>query len=318
VASNFNQYAQVDWQFGNQLSALAGVRASQIRFSSADRYVTGSNPDDSGGVRFSNTSPAAGIMYKPAPELHIYANLGRGFETPTLDEIAYRPGGGSGLNFSLQPQVSDQFEVGVKARPFAATRVSAALFRNQAHNEIVVLTSSGGRSTYQNVGSTRRQGAELSASAAFGSGFSALLAYSYVGASYLDNFLTCTGSTCTTPTTLVPAGNRMPGVPRSSAFAEIAWRNEAGWFAALEARGNSAVYVNDVNSEYAGGYGLLNLRAGLEQRGKTWRVKEFVRVDNVLDRNYIGAIVVGDANGRYYEPAPRRNATIGVSASLSF
>jgi iron complex outermembrane receptor protein len=318
VASNFNQYLQADWQFTERWSLLAGIRASQIRFTSADHYITAANPDDSGGVRYNNTSPAAGLMFKLMPELHLYANAGRGFETPTLDEIAYRPGGVSGLNFGLQPQVSDQVEFGLKARPDAATSLTAALFRNQAHNEIVVLTSSGGRSTYQNAGNSRREGAELSASRMLGRGFSVLATYSYVAATYLDNFLTCTGSVCATPVTAVAAGNRMPGVPRNNAYAELAWHNDQNWFAALEARASSTVYANDVNSEYAAGYGLVNLRAGVEQRGQGWRIKEFFRVDNLLDRNYIGAIVVGDANSRYYEPAPRRSAMIGVSASMNF
>jgi iron complex outermembrane recepter protein len=318
VVSNFNQYLQADWQLDARWSALLGVRASQIRFSSGDNYINASNPDDSGGVRYSNTSPAAGVLFKAAPGLNLYANAGKGFETPTLDELAYRPGGLTGLNFALQPQTSDQYEIGVKAKPDAVSRISAALFRNHAQNEIVVLTSSGGRSTYQNAGATRREGAELSATTSFGKGFSALVAYTYVSATYLDSFLTCTTSTCATPVTPVAAGSRMPGVPRSSGYAELGWRNEQGWFAALEARAASAVYVNDVNSEYAPGYGVLSLRAGLQQQGKSWHVKEFLRVDNVLDRNYIGAIVVGDANGRYYEPSPGRSAMLGISASLNF
>jgi iron complex outermembrane receptor protein len=321
TVANFNQYLQADWQPAPRVSLLAGVRASTVRFSSVDHYITPGNPDGSGGVRYNNLSPAAGATFKLAPGLNVYANAGRGFETPTLDELAYLPGGASGLNFGLRPSVSDQFEIGIKALPAAlwpTARMTAALFHNQAHNEIVVLTSAGGRSTYQNAGSTRREGAEFSASYALGPGLSAQVAYTYVAASYLENFLTCTGSTCATPTTPVAAGNRMPGVPRHNAYAEIAWHNSEGWFASLEARAASAVYVNDANSEYAPGYGSASLRAGLEQHVRGWRMREFARVDNVLNRNYIGAIVVGDANSRFYEPAPRRNYLLGVNASLNF
>jgi iron complex outermembrane recepter protein len=41
-------------------------------------------------------------------------------------------------------------------------------------------------------------------------------------------------------------------------------------------------------------------------------------VDNLTDRNYVGSIVVNDANNRYYEPSPQRNMTIGVQAKLQF
>jgi iron complex outermembrane receptor protein len=39
----------------------------------------------------------------------------------------------------------------------------------------------------------------------------------------------------------------------------------------------------------------------------------FVRVDNVLDRRTIGSVIVNDANGRYFEPAPGRGGWIGLA-----
>jgi iron complex outermembrane receptor protein len=316
--SNFDQYLQGEWQAGERLSLLAGIRSSQVKFSSADQYVTGTNPDDSGGVRYSNTSPVAGAVWKIASTVNLYANAGRGFETPTFNELAYRAGGLTGLNFSLKPSVSDQYEIGIKAFPTVASRVNVALFSIRARDEIAVLTNAGGRSTYQNVGSTRREGMELGASAAFGGGFSASAAWTWVAASYLDGFLTCTAAPCNAPVTAVGAGKRMPGLPRQTAYAELAWRNGAGWFAALEVRASALVWVNDLNSEYAPGYAVANFRAGVEQRGGAWRVTEFIRIDNLFDRATVGSVIVGEANGRYYEPAPSRGAMAGVTASYSF
>ena len=48
----------------------------------------------------------AGVVFKAAPEVNLYANLGEGFETPTFAELAYRPGGATGLNFDLKPSRS--------------------------------------------------------------------------------------------------------------------------------------------------------------------------------------------------------------------
>jgi iron complex outermembrane receptor protein len=47
-------------------------------------------------------------------------------------------------------------------------------------------------------------------------------------------------------------------------------------------------------------------------------VTEFLRVDNVGDRNYVGSVIVNETNRRYYEPAPRRNMTVGIQAALTF
>jgi len=60
-----------------------------------------------------------------------------------------------------------------------------------------------------------------------------------------------------------------------------------------------------------------NLRAGFQQRGKGWRLTEFLRIDNVSDRAYIGSVIVADTNGRYYEPAPGRAALVGVTLQLT-
>jgi iron complex outermembrane receptor protein len=63
---------------------------------------------------------------------------------------------------------------------------------------------------------------------------------------------------------------------------------------------------------------VANLRLGLEQRTRQWRFTEFIRVDNVTDRQYIGSVIVAASGGQYYEPAPGRNWLLGVSAQVTF
>jgi iron complex outermembrane receptor protein len=117
----------------------------------------------------------------------------------------------------------------------------------------------------------------------------------------------------------VLAGNQLPGVPATTVYGEVVWRHRSsGFHAGVEARHNSRVYVDDANSQSAGAYTIANLRAGFEQRMRQWRFTEFLRVDNITDRAYIGSVIVAEANGRYYEPAPGRNWLAGVSAQISF
>jgi iron complex outermembrane receptor protein len=120
------------------------------------------------------------------------------------------------------------------------------------------------------------------------------------------------------PVTVNP-GSRLPGVPPQSLYGELVWRHApSGFHAGIEVRYNGKVFVNDPNTEAAAAYTVWNLRAGFEQRRRNWAIAEFVRVDNVGDRQYIGSVIVSEANGRYYEPAPGRNAMVGVQASLRF
>ena len=49
-----------------------------------------------------------------------------------------------------------------------------------------------------------------------------------------------------------------------------------------------------------------------------WRISEFARLNNLADRRYIGSVIVGDSNKRYYEAAPGRNWVMGISAQYQF
>jgi iron complex outermembrane receptor protein len=41
-------------------------------------------------------------------------------------------------------------------------------------------------------------------------------------------------------------------------------------------------------------------------------------VNNLADRKYVGSLIVGDANKRYYEAAPGRNWMLGASVAYTF
>ena len=313
IVTNADFYAQAEWQIAPRWNLLAGVRHSRVSFESRDFFVTEANPDDSGTVDYVRTTPAGGVTFRLTPALNLYANTGKGFETPTFAELAHRPGGVSGLNFTLKAANSNHRELGVKALIGAASRFNAALFRIDVRDEIVVNSSSGGRTDFRNAAQTRREGVELLWEGRFAHGFEAVLAYTLLDARFTQPF------TSGTPPATVPAGNKLPGVPPSSLFGEVVWRHQAsGFHAGVEVRRNGKVYVNDANSEFAAAYTVWNLRAGFEQRGKSWRVSEFLRIDNIADRRYIGSVIVAEANGRFYEPAPERNFPLGVSAELKF
>ena len=50
----------------------------------------------------------------------------------------------------------------------------------------------------------------------------------YVDATYSDAYLTCVAAPCVRPTVPVPAGNRLPGVPRNNAFAALRCGSDLG------------------------------------------------------------------------------------------
>ena len=76
--------------------------------------------------------------------------------------------------------------------------------------------------------------------------------------------------------------------------------------------------MNDRNTDAAPAWTIGNLRAGVVHRVAGWTLRAFVRVNNVTDRDYAGSVIVGDANQRFFEPAPGRNVFAGASAHVRF
>ena len=235
VAST-DPYLQAAWMVTPAFTLNAGVRHSKVTFTSTDGYVVGINPNDSGRATYSATLPVLGALYALSNEVHLYATAGQGFETPTLNELAYRSGGLTGLNFGLQAAKSNSVEAGVKTQRPGWGELTAAAFRTGTSNEIVTQTNSGGRATFQNAGATRRTGVELGWSAELAQNWRAQAAATVLSATYQDAFLTCSATPCAAANVLIPAGNRIPGIARGSLFAALKWAPPNGWRAGLEAR----------------------------------------------------------------------------------
>jgi iron complex outermembrane receptor protein len=221
---------------------------------------------------------------------------------------------GTGLNFALQPAISRSAEIGVKARVQQQQRVNVSVFSINTSDELVIDTATGGRTTYTNAAKTRRRGLEAEWEAVFGNGFTAYASYTYLLAQF------AAAATTGSPPQIIPEGARLPGIPGSSAYAELAWTRPDwyGFSAALEAQYANKVYVNDRNTDYAPAYAVGNVRAGFQQSNGAWTVTEFARINNFTGRNYSGTVIVGDTNSRYFEPSAERNFFVGVTLNARF
>lgn len=293
------------WQLAPRWSLTAGARYSKVKFDSDDNYFV-DGQDDSGSVRYDQTSPALGLSYQWTPEISLYGAIGQGFETPTAQELAYRPNG-SGLNFDLRPSESDNAEVGFKLRR-DQTQLDMALFYTRVDDEIVTGEPqlNTDRSTYANAGKSTRRGIELSIEQQLTSNLTGYLAYTWLDARF-DRYVNGNGDDL--------AGKRLPGIPRHSLYAELAWQPTEGFSTALEMQSLSHRYANDDNSAEAPGYAAFNWRASYRQQFGGWALEPFARIDNLADREYIGSLIVNGAGARYYEPAPERNWLIGLDVA---
>lgn len=310
--SNIDPYFQASWQPSERWLLEAGARYSHIRFRASDHYITAQNDDDSGATQYQRLLPVAALRFRASEDLNLYLSAGRGFETPTFNEVSYRPDDAAGLNLDLMPSTSINVEAGAKAR-VGNSLLTGALFQIRTADEIVVARSQDGRSSYRNAGRTLRNGFELGWSGTWKQHGRWLASYAWLDARYRDDVAaTQTGGD------VIQAGNRVPGIARHTAFASISWTPPTGWRAGLEGRYVARIHANDANTATAPGYFTASAHAGHVWALQDWRMELFARLDNIFDRRYIGSTIVNAGQNRYYEPAAGRSGTAGLTISHTF
>lgn len=312
--TNADPYAQLSWAFAADWQAQAGLRWSNVRFESRDRYTAAGNGDDSGKAGYHRLLPVVSLQHRLDERTHAYASVGSGFETPTFNEISYRPAGLAGLNFGLRPAASTSAEMGLRQRLDGAIlhgEWTAALFQTHTRDEIVAAENSGGRTTYQNAGRTRRQGLELGATARLTRQLQLNAALTLLDARLRDGYCDAKGN-------CIAAGRRIAGTAKSQAYLSLDWRPAPAWRLGLDWRHVGRIAANDDNSVYAPSYGVAGASIGHTQRLGAWTLNTFARLDNLADKKYVGSVIVNEANGRYYEAAPGRQWMAGLNLAYAF
>jgi iron complex outermembrane receptor protein len=309
--ASVDPYLQATWQFASAWDLAGGVRASRVRFDSDDAYVTAANPDDSGAVPYRAVSPVLGLTWRAADGLSLYASAGRGFETPTFNELGYRSDGGSGPNFLLRPMRMRNAELGARlARD--GLRAELAAFESDTRDELAVNTSVGGRTSFRNAGPTRRRGVEGALGLPLGDAWRFDASATWLDAEFRSTFPACVGPGCRAPVADVAAGTPLPGVPRMQAYASLRRGGETGLQLQLDARhvgGVGATTAGDVRTD---GYTLVGASIGWRVRRDREHGRVYLGVENLFDCRYVGSVIVNDANGRYFEPGAGRALTLGA------
>lgn len=312
ISTNFDRYIQGKLAATDSVDIHAGIRRTKVNLEVKDNFFTGFG-DNSGSVSYNRTNPVIGAIWKVTPTFNLYANYGRGFETPTFVEAAYNSAtSGATPNLSLKPSTSENFEIGTKAYLTDNTRANLTLYYIKTDDEIVVSQiDAANRSIFTNANKSIRKGVELSLDSSFDNNIATYFAYTLLDAKFDSAFNSANG--------LIQSGNRIPGTYSNQLYGEVSWKYAPlGFYTALEARYNSKVYVNDINTDSASSYTIYNIRAGFQQTLNNWAFKEFLRIENLTDKEYIGSVRINDANSRFFEPSAERNYLLGLSAQYKF
>ena len=311
VVTSIGPFVRDELTVGERVHVHAGLRADYVIFDIDDRFIIpagpGQNPDDSGRRTLRAWSPMAGVIARVGTLTSAYANVSTAFETPTATELGNRPEGAGGINRDLDPQTATTFEVGVKGILAMRLRYDVAAFFTGVEDELIPFEVPGGagRRYFRNAGRTVRRGVEAGIELTGGAATFAS-AYSYSDFRF-DDYAVTTGTVTTRYD-----DNRIPGIPLHQVQTSVTWR----WsqlFLTAEGIGSTRVLVDDANTSAAAGWGIANVRMGGRISVGGMSVDPVVGVQNLFDRRYVGSVVINAAAGRYYEPAPERTISVGLS-----
>lgn len=303
-------YIQSEFSLLEHLQLTLGARFDQVEFEVTDHFVLNNSGDDSGNSKFDKLSPRAGLSWGLLDWMNVYLNFSTAFETPTTTEFANPDGGG--FNPGLSTQTANSYEFGLKGAIPGRVPVDydIALFRVDVDDEIVPFEVDGftGRTFFQNAGTSIREGIEAGISADLFPVLKASLAYSYIEASF-DRFRTATGNF---------DGHRIPGIPNQHLHAELRFDDPGGWYSVWDLLHVDEMVADNANLAEIDPYTVSNLRLGYRKEIDSWTISPFMGINNLFNEEYYSNVRINAAFGRYYEPAPLRNFSGGISARVTF
>lgn len=303
-------YVQNEFALLDNVHLTLGARYDNIDFEVEDHFLLNNSGDDSGDSSFERISPRAGLLWDPLQSLNIYLNYSTAFETPTTTEFANPDGGG--FNPDLTTQKADSIEIGMKGGIQARIPLDyeVTVFRINIEDEIVPFEIEGstGRTFYQNAGITSRKGVEAGVSAELLPMLKASLAWSRIEARF-DRFRTATENL---------DGKRVPGVPNQHVHAELSFNNPAGWYSVWDLLYADNFFADNANLVNIKPYAVSNLRLGYRKTLDSWMISPFMSVNNLFNEEYNSNVRINATFGRYYEPAPLRNVSGGITARMTF
>ena len=287
------------------LALTLGGRLDAVEYRVTDR--TGA--PGSGERTFREFSPMLGLNWAFLESLRVYANVSTSFDPPATTELA-NPYGPTGFNPDIDSQTAVNFEAGLKGLVSGRMRYDLAVFHIDVRDEIVPFELEGsGQSFYRNAGRSTHQGLEALLAAELLPGLTATAAYTWSDFTF-DEF--------TEPGGAVFDGNRLPGIPEQLVNVSLDWTQQSGLYAGWDLLYAGPFYADNANRVEVGDYVVSNLRGGFRWQADRCSFEPFVGVNNLLDERYMSNIRLNAAFGRYYEPAPGRNAYGGVLVSCGF
>jgi outer membrane receptor protein involved in Fe transport len=335
VTNTLGLYASDTLSLVADLFVSASVRLNATSLSLRDQL----GDDLTGDHAFHHLNPALGLSYQPRPSAGVFAGFSQSNRAPTVIELTCAsPADPCRLpnSFVADPPlgqvVAHTLELGVRGRRRQG-RVkldyAVAAFQTTNTNDIIFISSGmvANRGYFSNVGDTRRQGIEAHLGAQRRVGGRASIeigvGYTFTDARFLSPFTALSAAHPAAMNGLieVPAGARIPSIPRSTGKASLAFISGLGLSAGVTviAQGSQFLRGDEANRlPQLPGHVVVDARLAYRIAAP---VSVFVLANNLFDARYSTFGVLGDATAvlgptydspRFLGPGSPRAAWAGL------
>jgi iron complex outermembrane receptor protein len=266
-------------------------------------------------------APRIAVLKKITNSISVYASAAKGFSPPTSAEVLPSTGV---ISTELNAEEGWNYEIGsrmnlLKGKLF----VDANAFFFNLKNTIVQRRDATGADYFINAGSTKQHGFEGMVHYKITSNQNHFIAQSRVWLGYTYNNFRYNdfkqyARINNKDTVISYNNNQLPGVPASVVTAGIDAATKQGIYINITYNYNEKVALNDANSFYGADFHLLSARIGYRNVFfKKLQGEIFVGGDNLFNETYSLGNDVNAAFNRFYNVAPGRNYTAGVSLFLT-
>ncbi len=296
-------YALDTYSVNDRLTVTAGAR-----FNYAGINLDGENGALLNGFsNFFHVNPTVGFTYKLTPDINFYAGYAMTNRAPTPLELGCADpnnpciiDGFLSSDPKLKQVVGQTFELGFRGQNALAPlgpqwgklQWSAGLFRTTLNNDILPLQSpANGFGFFSNVGTTLRQGAEVSAQWT-GDKWSAYANYTYLDAIYLTTFMEPSPfnpSADANGEIPITNGTQVAGIPKNTVKIGVDYAVTDKWKvgADMVAASGQVIFGNENGAlPQVPGYAVFGLHTSY-QVGK--QVQVYGLIQNIFDQRYYTA-----------------------------
>jgi Fe(3+) dicitrate transport protein len=288
----YSTFVQNRFFLGN-LTITPGVRIERVRYERTNRLAN-DGLGVTGRTDLTQLVPGLGAAYNFGSKTTAFAGVHRGFAPPRTEDIISNTGG----VVELDPELSWNYEVGMRSLVHAGVRLETTYFRMDYENQIVPASLAGGvGATLTNGGETLHEGIEMTSRIDTGTLFQSphnvyfRVAYSYIPTAEFrgTRFSNVPGFTEVSVT-----GNRLPYAPENLLNATLGYSHPRGFNAMLESVSVGRQFGDDLNMVQPSPDGQRGLIPGftvwnatVNYEVESLRTNFFFTVKNLSDKLYI-------------------------------